>query len=341
MRLALNRVAEEAVWKDGALRAELRELVDLGFDLDLTGFDGIEIDHLLEIDLSQNARADANAFPDLQDKAVSAPGDIWVCDRHRVGCGESGDELFVRKVCGSGSAAMAFIDLLDSAAIGQVLSEESGGHQTALIRSGLEMRITSSINVLKTVYAKDALIYALIHWQRLSEMLDTSKACGLSLRDVCVWAKPEASMGCLYRDQHELICIFQTGVGEDGCKAKLNRHGRKRSNLWTYRGPNLQVGEAIEPARGVIKPAVLVADAIRDATKRGAVVIDTFLGCGTTMIAAEQTARTCIGIERDPLYVDVAIRRWQQHSQSSAVHAERGERFDDVAQRVCEGEINT
>jgi DNA modification methylase len=140
----------------------------------------------------------------------------------------------------------------------------------------------------------------------------------------------------LYRNQHELVCIFAASAGERADIA-LSRHGQKRSNLWTYRATNSLAGESDEPPtapRGRAKPVTLVTDAIRDATKRGAVVLDTFLGSGTTLIAAQETGRVCVGIEHDPRYVDLAIRRWQCATQQQAFHAERGETFDHCGHRV-------
>jgi DNA modification methylase len=343
LRLALNRVAEEAAWDNEALRAELRELVSLSFDLDLTGFDTLEINHILEIDLPQVGEA-TDVIPALQQTAVSAPGDIWLCGRHRVGCGDARDAAFARQVCGS-SAVMAFVDPVGNAPLGDFASGKGEPQQQDVIHGGLECNVETqftdflmqSLTGLKAVCTPHALIYACTDWLHIADLLATAKLCDLPLMDLCVWGKPEASDGSLYRSQHGMICILRASASQHAEKVELARHGRNRSNLWTYRATNLPASEGQElagaPHRAPM-PVTLVADAIRDATKRGAVVVDTFLGSGTTLIAAEETGRTCVGIEFNPHYLDLAIRRWQTATQQRAVHIERGETFDHCGQRV-------
>jgi DNA methylase/ParB-like nuclease domain len=341
LRLALNRIAEEAVWNKDALQSELRELVNLSFDLDLTGFDAIEIDHILEIDLPLVGEA-TDVIPALQQAAVSVPGDIWLCGRHRIGCGDPRDAQFAGTVCGT-RAAMAFLDLTYITPIeGSVTDNISTQQQDAepLVCNAEIARVdflTQLLSCLKVLCARDALIYAGIDWRHIADLLAAGRACGLSLEDLCVWGKTEASVGMLYRSQHELVCIFAASASELANKVALSRHGQKRSNLWTYRAPTSVAGENEErpiAPRGPVKPVALVADAIRDATKRGAVIVDTFLGSGTTLIAAQETGRVCMGIEHDPRHVDLAIRRWQCATQQKARHAERGETFDHCGRHV-------
>src|SRR5262249_41897639 len=147
--------------------------------------------------------------------------------------------------------------------------------------------LVQSLTCLKALCARDALIYAGIDWRQIADLLAAGRACELSLEDLCVWGKTEASVGTLYRSQHELVCIFAASASELPDKVALSRRGQKRSNLWTYRAPTSVASEnderPIAPG-GPAKPVALVADAIRDATKRGAVVLDTFLGSGTTLI---------------------------------------------------------
>jgi DNA modification methylase len=341
LRLALNRVAEEAVWDKDALRSEMRELVSLSFDLDLTGFDTIEIDHILEIDLPQLSQV-TDVTPVLQQTAVSVPGDIWLCGCHRIGCGDPRDEKFAGKICET-RAGMAFVDPVDHAPIeGSATGNAPTQQQDAMLfgcntESALFDFLVQSLAGLKRLCTTDALLYACTDWRHLADLLAAGRDCELQLKDLCVWGKTEASPGTLYRNQHELVCIFAAGASERADNVALTRHGQKRSNLWTYRATNSLAGESDKPPtvpHRMAKPVILVADAIRDATKRGAVVIDTFLGSGTTLIAAEETGRACVGIERDPRYVDLAIRRWQTATQQQAVHIERGETFDHCGQRV-------
>jgi hypothetical protein len=341
LRLALNRVAEDGVWNKDALRSEMRELVSLSFDLDLTGFDAIEIDHILEINLPEVSQA-TDVTPVLQQTAVSVPEDIWLCGRHRIGCGDPRDEKFAGKICGT-RAGMAFVDPFDHAPIEGSATGKAPTQQQGAMLFGCDIEralvdfLVHSLTGLKRLCATDALVYACTDWRHLADLLAAGRACELPLKDLCVWGKTEASPGTLYRSQHELVCIFAASAGDRADNVALTRHGQKRSNLWTYRTPNSLASESDEPptvSGGGAKPVTLVADAIRDATKRGAVVLDTFLGSGTTLIAAQETGRVCVGIERDPRYVDLAIRRWQHATQQAALHAERGETFDDCGRHV-------
>jgi DNA modification methylase len=144
-------------------------------------------------------------------------------------------------------------------------------------------------------------------------------------------------MGSLYRSQHELICVFKAGASNHINNVELGRHGRNRSNLWTYRGLNSFGADRDEllASHPTVKPVLMIADAIRDVTRRGDAVLDTFIGSGTTLMAAEETGRVCFGVDLDPLYVDVAVRRWQGQTRRDALHAETGESFDDRSKRLA------
>jgi DNA modification methylase len=184
-----------------------------------------------------------------------------------------------------------------------------------------------------------ALIYACMDWRHVFELLAAGRQCNLDLFNLCVWAKTNAGMGSLYRSQHELICVFKAGASNHINNVELGRHGRNRSNLWTYRGLNSFGADRDEllASHPTVKPVLMIADAIRDVTKRGDPVLDTFMGSGSTVMAAEETGRVGIGVDLDPLYVDVAVRRWQAQKRRDAVHTETGETFDDRAKRVaCE-----
>jgi DNA modification methylase len=156
------------------------------------------------------------------------------------------------------------------------------------------------------------------------------------LKNLCVWAKDNAGMGSLYRSQHELIFAFKSGQGRHRNLVQLGKYGRNRTNLWRYPGAN---SFSRSPAEGnllalhpTVKPVALVADAIKDCSARGEIILDSFLGSGTTLIAAERTGRICYGMELDPCYVDIIVRRWQQVSRKSALHATKGHTFDQLAQ---------
>ena len=132
------------------------------------------------------------------------------------------------------------------------------------------------------------------------------------LLNLCVWNKSNAGMGSLYRSQHELVFVFRVGDASHFNAVELGRHGRNRTNVWDYASVNSFVGSRREDLalHPTVKPTALVADALQDVTKRGDLVLDTFLGSGTTLIAAERIGRRFRGIDIDPAYVDVAVERW-------------------------------
>jgi DNA modification methylase len=145
-------------------------------------------------------------------------------------------------------------------------------------------------------------------------------------------------MGSLYRSQHELVFVFKHGRNGHRNNVQLGRFGRNRSNVWHYPGVNsfARCGEegnllALHPT---VKPVAMVADAILDCSALGDIVLDSFLGSGTTVIAAERTGRRCYGLELDGGYVDTIIRRWQTLTGGSAHHAASGRSFDDLAREA-------
>jgi DNA modification methylase len=154
-------------------------------------------------------------------------------------------------------------------------------------------------------------------------------------KNLCVWAKDAAGMGSFYRSQHELICVFKHGRERHRNNIQLGQFGRNRSNLWSYpcartfarRNEEETNLAALHPT---VKPVALVADAIIDCTSRRDIVLDAFLGSGTTVIAAERTRRRCYGMELDPLYVDVIVRRWQDFTRSTATHAYNGKTLAEI-----------
>src|SRR5271156_6930649 len=132
-------------------------------------------------------------------------------------------------------------------------------------------------------------------------------------------------MGALYGSQHELVFVFKHGRKGHRNNVQLGQFGRNRSNVWRYPGANsfARGGEAgnLLALHPTVKPAAMVADAILDCSARGEIVLDGFLGSGTTAIAAERTRRRSFGLEIDPLYVDTVVRRWQNYTGAAAVHA--------------------
>src|SRR5271169_4728233 len=157
-----------------------------------------------------------------------------------------------------------------------------------------------------------------------------------SLLNLCVWVKDNGGMGSFYRSRHELVFVFKNGKGKHRNNVQLGQYGRNRTNVWEYPGINTLSKKGDEgnllALHPTVKPVALIADALLDCSARGDVILDSFLGSGSTLIAAERTGRVCHGIELDPIYVDTALLRWQRHTGDHAVHAVNGKRFDETAE---------
>lgn len=140
-------------------------------------------------------------------------------------------------------------------------------------------------------------------------------------------------MGSFYRSQHELVFVYRNGKSSHRNNVQLGRFGRNRTNVWNYPGANTLSRQGDEgnllQMHPTVKPVALVADALLDCSAQGGLVLDSFLGSGSTLLAAERTGRICHGIELDPLYVDTAIRRWQRCTGGTAVHAASGKKFTE------------
>lgn len=177
-----------------------------------------------------------------------------------------------------------------------------------------------------------ALLYLCMDWRHLEELLAAIRANTLHMMNLCVWNKNNGGMGSLYRSKHELVLIVRKGTAPHTNNVQLGRHGRYRTNVWDYAGVNTFSATRMADLADhpTVKPVALVADAIRDVTKPGEIVLDGFMGSGTTILAAERTKRIGYGIEIEPAYVDVAIRRWEKLTGRQAVFAETGETFAEL-----------
>lgn len=181
-----------------------------------------------------------------------------------------------------------------------------------------------------------ALVYLFMDWRHLSEVLGACTSTFSEYKNLCVWVKHAAGMGSFYRSQHELVVVFKNGRGRHRNNVELGRHGRNRSNIWNYPSANRfgrNAGEDFHQLtlHPTVKPVAMLADAIMDCTARGELVLDPFLGSGSTLIAAEKVGRKCRGLEIDPLYADLIIRRWQNFTGASAIHGESGKPFDELS----------
>jgi DNA modification methylase len=184
--------------------------------------------------------------------------------------------------------------------------------------------LTKALGRIAAHSTPGAIIYICMDFRHIGELLEAASANGLILLNLCVWVKTNGGMGSFYRSQHELVFVFASGSAPRTNNIQLGRFGRYRSNVWHYSGANIRPrkgGEDVLSLHPTVKPTMLVADAMRDSTKRGDVVLDPFMGSGTSILAAERTGRRCYGIELDPRYVDTAITRWERLTGKKAIHA--------------------
>jgi DNA modification methylase len=172
-------------------------------------------------------------------------------------------------------------------------------------------------------------------WRHMGELLASARGVYSELKNLCIWNKTNGGMGSLYRSKHELVFIAKKGKAPHTNNVELGKHGRYRTNVWDYAGAN-SFGKDRMADLGdhpTVKPVALVSDAIRDVTQPGEIVLDAFMGSGTTILAAERTKRIAYGIDIEPSYIDVAIRRWEAMTGKQARLADTGETFAEVAAR--------
>ncbi|MBL6613917.1 MAG: site-specific DNA-methyltransferase [Reyranella sp.] len=270
--------------------------------------------------------------------AVSALGDLWKLGKHLLLCGSALDPASYQRLMGDERAQMVFTDPPYNVGIdGHVCGLGSVHHQNFAMASG-EMTTAEFTEFLNSFmrhavdYSQDGAIqYICMDWRHMAEVLDAAGEL-YELKNVCVWNKTNGGMGTFYRSKHEMVFVFKVGSGPHINNFGLGEKGRYRTNVWDYAGVNTFRRGRMDELRAhpTVKPLPLVVDALKDCSKRGGIVLDPFVGSGTTLLAAEKTGRLGRAIELDPHYVDAAIGRWQVLTGQAAVHAETGKTFDEL-----------
>jgi DNA modification methylase len=339
--LADNRHAENAGWDENLLRVELEFLTSIEIDLDVEalGFSVTEAD--LIIGGSQPAPADEEPPPPLRpEMPVSRVGDVWRLDNHRLVCGDCLDPEVMDTLMAGRPADMVLTDPPYNVPVAGHVSG-LGRHQHAefAMASG-EMNTAQFQDFLSHAFLNLArasrdgsLHYVFMDWRHQRELIAAGQDVYAELVNVCVWVKTNGGMGSLYRSRHELVYVFRNGTKPHRNNVELGKHGRYRTNVWQYAGANAFGADRDEALamHPTVKPVAMLADAILDVTCRNDIVLDGFLGSGSTLIAAERTGRTCYGVELDPGYVDVIIRRWQRETGQSALLEGADMDFEAVA----------
>jgi DNA modification methylase len=344
-QLADNRLAEMSEWDDGLLADALKELAELNLDfsIEATGFTAGEIDFRIMGSPSNGSADDpADVIPACNGAIrVTKQGDFWLLGKHRVLCADARFEQSFSDLVDGKQATMVFTDPPYNVPIdGHCTSKGAIKHSEFPMASGemTEVEYSSFLKpVLQNVYqvtVDGATAYIFIDWRHSELLIRIGKHVFSELKNVCVWVKDRAGMGSFYRSQHEFVCVFKKGTAPHINNFELGQHGRYRSNVWNYPcpvsfGTSRDEGELLR-LHPTVKPVALVADAIMDVSKRNDIVLDPFLGSGTTLIAAERTGRICYGLELDPQYVDLTIRRWQTLTGKTAHHAASDRSFDEL-----------
>lgn len=339
-RLADNRLAELGEWDEERLALELRDLIEIDFDVDLTGFEAAEVDLIIDSKFSPVGATPADEVPSVADEPVSCLGDLWMLDEQCVLCGDARDPDAYAAVLQGRLAAMVITDSPYNVKVqGNVCGSGAIKHGEFVMASG-EMSeeqfrgfLEAIIRNLLISTAPGSLHYLFMDWRHLRVLQEVCDRLYGPQVNLCVWVKTNGGMGSFYRSRHELVVVYKNGSAPHVNNVQLGQYGRNRTNVWEYEGANSLSPErradlALHPT---VKPVAMIADAIRDASNRGDLILDPFLGSGTTVIACEQTGRTCAGMELDPKYVDVIVRRWESFTGGEARHAGTGLTFREMA----------
>ncbi len=343
--IADNRLTEAATWDQALLAENFKFLTEeeLDFSIDVTGFDYGDIENFMRDDEAPSA--DEPPVPDSDSiVAVARPDDLWNLGDHRILCGDSLSPSCYEQLFGGGkAAAIVFTDPpynLPARDIGQTCESTHGDFAMGSGEMSSEQFTRFLAGVFQNLqkHSVDGSIhYICMDWRHVGELLAAGSQVYDELKNLCVWAKSSGGMGTFYRSQHELVFVFKSGRGKHQNNFKLGQHGRYRSNLWSY--PSVMHLKSEDGDKGgrealslhpTIKPVALIEDVLLDCSQRNEIVLDAFLGSGSTLIAAEKTGRVCYGIELSPRYVDVAITRWQEWTGLEAVNAASGCTYNEL-----------
>ena len=341
--LADNKIALNSTWDLENLQLDMKELsaLDLNFDLEITGFETAEIDLLIDGATAPTKADPSDIIPEKQAEAVSRLGDLWLLGDHKLICADACDKASYVELMDGEPARVVFTDPPYNVPIdGHVGGLGAVKHREFKMASG-EMSPAEFEQFLRTVFGNmagvsvnGAVHFICMDWRHLAEVMGAAQGVYSGLKNLCVWNKSNAGMGSFYRSKHELVFVWKSGTAAHINNFELGQHGRHRANVWDYEGVNtMRAGRLDELAmHPTVKPVLMVADAIKDCSKRGGLVLDPFCGSGTILIAAEKSGRRARAIELDPTYVDVAIRRWEQYTGKTAVLALWGDTFDEVSE---------
>ena len=314
--IADNRLAEEGEWSKQLLRSELSGLIELGYEVELTGFDTFEIDGILSFGDDGAADEDKVELPDELAIPTSRPCDIWTIGDQVLGVGDTRDLSFVEQALGDDRIQLIMTDPPYGCRIANNVSGNGKvRHQDFLMGAGESSLPQFAMTLLRPAFramaahcVPGALAFVFTDWRAAPHMLDAAQGVFDEVKNMMVWVK-NPGMGAFYRSAHELCYAFKVSRGQHISNIALGR--RNRSNVWRYPSANtFRKGRMEDLAdHPTVKNRQMIADAILDVTRRGDVVFDGFAGSGTTLVACAMTGRRGRAIELDPIYADVILRR--------------------------------
>ncbi|TNE30970.1 MAG: DNA methylase N-4 [Alphaproteobacteria bacterium] len=339
-RLADNRIAELAGWDDEILAIEFQHLeeVMLDFELDVTGWKPVEIDAAI-IDAREDEEAEAaEVIPEVEQDALSKPGDLWVMGKHRLLCGSALESASYERLMAGEHAQLVCQDPPWNIPVSSISGSGKTKHRPFLMANG-EMTEDEFRDFIATQLARNiehakpgAVIQSFIDWRQLEKVITAGATLGLNLLNVLVWSKGHGTFGSPWRSAHELIVCFAIPGADIKDRVEMGKYGRIRSNVLEVPGMgSFGKGRAEAVAsHPTSKPVQLLSELIRDVTDRGDIVLDSFMGSGSALLACERSGRAARGIELDPLYVDVIVRRWEEFTGEEAVLEGDGRTFSEI-----------
>ena len=342
--IAANQIGALAGFDEEALMIELGELADLNVALDSLGFEPAELDRLLgHFDIA--GIEDDLLAAAAQGPAVTKPGDMFRFAKHRLLCGTSLEDGPYRNVLRGDLAELVLTDPPYNDKVSSISGNGRTQHREFLQASG-EMSdpeftrfLTTMMRLARRNSADGSLHYFFMCGRQLLQLLRAGHIVYDEQKALITWDKGVGGMGSLYRGQTEFVGVFKSGKRPHVNNIMLGKHGRNRTTLWQVDGLGVFSADRQEllAAHPSVKPVQLIADAILDASTPGGLVLDPFAGSGTIFLAAEQTGRRAAGLELDPLYCDVALRRYRKATGAEPVHAASGRTFADLEAEAAAG----
>jgi len=339
-RLADNKIAENGGWSTEILKLELEEIqIMADFDIQNTGFSTLEVDILLNEKPTKAVNEKENAVPFVpDDEIVSKLGDLWLLGKHRLLCGSSLEEAHFERLMDGKLADLISTDSpynLSSKTIGNSGKTKHADFAMAageLSREGFTKFLTDNFKLCSKFAKPTALAYEFMDFRHIREIMDAGESAFGPLINLCIWSKPQGGMGSFYRSQYEMCFVFANNPDRKYLNnIELGKHGRYRTNIWQY-GSVGGFGHHKDDLKfhSTVKPYEMIKDILLDASPRGGIVLDPFMGSGTSIIAAEKAKRVCYGIELDPRYIDTAIRRFKDLFGIDAIHEQSGKTYSEL-----------